>query len=111
MADDAHKPEWWRKARALEMAGRFAEAEETIRNGVPHLSFAYVTADLYRERMLRLMEARDDAGALDAFKRSRNFIHFYASLATSGGEGAALSAERDAFLTQLVASYGSNPSD
>lgn len=109
MDDDADKPDWWRKARKLEEAGKLEEAEETIRNGVPHLSFAYVIADLYRLRMSRLMDAGDDAGALEAFRKARSFIHFYASLATSGGEGAALSAERDVFLKQLVSTYGANP--
>jgi hypothetical protein len=105
----AEGPAWWQQALALERQDRFDEAEEAIRNGVPHLAFAHAIADMYRLRMLRLKGAGDAPGALDAFKRSSNYIFFYASQATSGGEGTALSAERDAFRAQLVAEYGSDP--
>jgi hypothetical protein len=111
MGEDADKPDWWCKARALEKEGRLEAAEDVIRDGIPHLHFAYATADFYQERMLRLMEAGDEAGALEAFRKSRGFIYFYASLATSGGEGAALSVERDAFLRGLIAAYGSDPGE
>lgn len=107
--DDASMPAWWLKARKLEAEDKLKEAEAVIRDGVPHLYFAHATADLYRLRMLRLKEAGDAAGAREAFDQSENFIYFMASLATSGGEGAALSYERDKFMTQLVAEYGSDP--
>lgn len=102
-------PAWWHEAVALEQQDRFAEAEQLIREAVPHLAFAYAIADMYRLRMLRLKAAGDAAGALDAFTRSSTFIFTYAGMATSGGEGAALSEERDAFRAQLVAEYGSDP--
>jgi hypothetical protein len=109
MSDDASMPDWWRKARAFEAQDELKAAENAIRDGVPSLHFAYATADLYQQRMLRMMQAGDKDGALSAFLKAREFIFFYASMATSGGEGAALSGERDAFLKQLIAAYGSDP--
>ena len=104
-------PAWWLQALALEAGNKLEAAEEHIRNSCPHLGFAYATADMYRLRMLRLKQAGDTQGALEAFKKADSFIQFYSSLATSGGEGAALSAERDRFRAQLVASYGSDPEE
>lgn len=77
----------------------------------PHAAIvlACATADMYRLRKLRLKAAGDDRGALDAFKKSSWFIFHYASLATSGGEGAALSDERDHFRARLVAEHGGDP--
>lgn len=102
-------PAWWNKAVALEGQDKLAEAEQVIRDGVPHLAFASAMADMYRLRMLRKKNAGDAPGALDAFKKSSEFIFMYAGMATSGGEGAALSLERDQFRAQLVAQYGSDP--
>ncbi len=103
------KPRWWHEALALEAENKLNAAEEHIRNGCPYLGYAYSTAEMYRLRMLRLMEAGDKRGALEAFKKSSGFIRHYASMATSGGEGAALSVERDQFRAQLIADYGSDP--
>jgi hypothetical protein len=102
-------PAWWHQALALESQNQLEAAERTIREGCPYLGYAHATADLYRLRMLRLKEAGDQAGALAAFKKSSDFIFHYASMATSGGEGAALSYERDQFRAKLVAEYGSDP--
>lgn len=107
--EDEGKPAWWQKARRLEADDKLEAAEAAIRDGVPHLYFASATADLYRLRMLRKKQAGDAAGALAAFEKSESFIYFMASLATSGGEGAALSWERDKFMKQLIAEYGSDP--
>lgn len=107
--NDATLPAWWQKAVALELRGDLAAAEKTIRDGVPSLHFAHATADLYKRRMLRLKAAGDERGALAAFRKSRDFIRDYASYATSGSEGAALSDERDEFLRGLVAAFGRDP--
>ena len=106
---DDGQPAWQQKAASLEAAGELEEAERVIRDGCPHLSFACITAEMYLHRMVRLKEAGDAAGALTAFRKAVSFIHLYASLATSGGEGMALSAERDSFRRRLVATYGSDP--
>ena len=107
--EDEGKPAWWQKARKLEAEDTLEAAEAVIKDGVPNLYFASATADLYRLRMLRMKAAGDAAGAREAFDKSEHFIWFMASLATSGGEGAALSWERDRFMKQLVAEYGSDP--
>lgn len=104
MSED--KPDWLRRACALEAEGRFEDAENAIRNAVPHLSFAYVIAEMYRDRMLRLNAAGDVDGARDAHRRARSWAVFYASQATSGGEGLALSVERDEFLRALGPEHG-----
>jgi hypothetical protein len=104
-------PLWWQKALELEAMNRLDDAEAMIRNGCPHLSFAYIIADLYRQRMVRLQTAGDHVGASAAFHKSRDFIYFYASMATSGGEGTVLSAERDEFYAQLIVLYQGDVQD
>lgn len=104
-------PDWWRQALALEAENRLAEAEAAISNACPHIGCAASTAELYRRRMLRLKQAGDEAGALAAFQNSSQWISFYASQATSGGEGAALSLQRDEFHARLVQEFGRDPGD
>lgn len=96
---------WWERALAFERANRTDDAELVIRNAVPHLSFASQTAELYAVRMRRLQAAGEHDAASIAFNAAKRWITFYASLATSGGEGAALSVERDQFLTALRAEH------
>lgn len=99
-------PAWWHQALALEGSDRLPEAERLIKDSVPNLHFAAVTADLYRQRMLRLKEAGDALGAESAYRKADDWIGFYASQATSGGEGTALSQERDAFRAELIQQFG-----
>ena len=103
------RPRWWHEALALEANDDLEAAEKHIHDQCQHLGFAASTAEMYRLRMLRLKARGDERGALEAFKKSSDFIRSYASMATSGGEGAALSLERDQFRAQLVAEYGSDP--
>jgi len=103
------KPIWWEQALAMEANDQLDEAEAHIRSNCPYIGFAYSTAEMYRQRMNRLQEQGDSEGALKAFLKSSDFIWRYASMATSGGEGAALSLQRDEFRAQLVAAYGSDP--
>lgn len=98
-------PAWWLKAQALDAKDKLEEAEQAILKAVDHLGAAASVAELYRQRMLRLMQAGDREGAQAAFKKADQWIHFYAGQATSGGEGAALSRERDAFLNQLQGEF------
>jgi hypothetical protein len=95
------KPEWWNRARRLELANKLKEAEQAIKDGVPHAAFCLLPADLYRRRMNRLAKAGDADGAQHARKEAIDWIYFYASQATSGGEGAAFSGERDRFMAEL----------
>lgn len=103
MSPDA--PAWHRRASELERAGQIEEAEQLIRESVPHIAFAAVTAELHADRMRRLRAAGDHEGAARALADAQRWITFYASLATSGGEGVALSAERDRFLAALPDAY------
>lgn len=100
-----NEPKWLIEARTLEEQGKFEAMQEKVRDAIDHLSFAAVIAGIYRDRMLRLQQAGDSAGAADAYERASNHIYFYASMATSGGEGTALSAERDEFLRELRSLY------
>ena len=97
----ANWKDWAERAAALEKEDRVIEAEEAIREGVPHQGFAIMIAEMYRKRMLRLRSAGDPTGAADARQKAADWAYFYASQATSGGEGMALSAERDEFLSTL----------
>lgn len=103
-ADDDDGPSWWRRARALERAGRLEEAEEAITSSVPRIGASASVAQLYADRMARLAAAGDHEGAAAAYEKARGWIAFYAGSATSGGEGAALSQERDELLASLEAS-------
>lgn len=105
----SHESEWWRSAVALESQDRLEEAEKVINEAVLHLGAAASVAELYALRMDRMLQAQDTVGALDAFRRADRWIAFYAAQATSGGEGAALSRERDQFRRSLVASLGYDP--
>ncbi len=109
MQDDSHQPDWWRQARALEQEGKLEAAERTITEAVNHIGAAASVAELYAQRMRRLAEAGDEAGARAAGDKAEAWIRWYASLATSGGEGAALSLERDAFLAGMGRLPGADP--
>jgi hypothetical protein len=102
-------PDWLEMAAQLEQQNRVQEAEAVIRNAIPHLAFALVTAQMHRSRMLRMKQSGNAVGALAAFREASRWIYFYAGQATSGGEGIALSKERDEFLASLAADYGSDP--
>lgn len=99
--DDANLPAWWRSAVALERAGDLEAAERTILAAVDHIGASATVAELYAQRMERLARAGDEAGSRDAGDRAEAWIRSYASQATSGGEGAALSMERDDFLARI----------
>ena len=94
-------PGWLVRGRALERAGEFKEMEQLLKDSIPYQAFAIEIASLYRERWQRLKSEGDEAGAKDARQRSADWAWFYASQATSGGEGAALSWERNRFLKTL----------
>jgi hypothetical protein len=93
-------PAWMRRAFQLEHEDRLKEAEQEIHDQIPSLHFAIATAEMYRQRWLRLRES-DPAKAAEARQLAADWAYRYASYATSGGEGAALSYERDKFLRQL----------
>lgn len=96
-----HGPDWWMAALLMERADRLAEAEQCITDAVDHIGAALQVAELYRQRMLRLQDDGQPGEALKARGAAIRWAEHYAASATSGGEGAALSRERDAFIAQL----------
>lgn len=93
--------DWFEKATALEKEDRLIEAEDAIREGVPHEGFAITMAEMYRKRMLRLATQGDHSCAAQARQKASDWAYFYASQATSGAEGLARAAQRDEFLSTL----------
>jgi hypothetical protein len=100
VVDNVHG-DWRVYARALAEAGRVAEAEAVIMQHVDHIGAYAAIAQMHAARKHRLIAAGDTAGAAAAHEAARDWIYRYAGSATSGGEGIALSAERDQFLQQL----------
>ena len=94
-------PDWYHKARALELEDRLPEMEELVKKAVPSLHSAIAIAGLYRNRWLRLRQAGETEKASEARQEAVDHAYDFASYATSGGEGAALSLARDEFLKTL----------
>ena len=97
----AGQPDWWRDAVLHERADRLEEAEQAILTAVDHIGAYSSVAHLYEERCARLARAGRDADAASARDRAIHWLYAYAGSATSGGEGAALSLERDQRIAAL----------
>ena len=91
----AGMPDWWRDAVVQERADQLEEAEQTILTSVDHIGAYSSVAHLYEDRYARLLRAGRHDEAMTARSRAIDWLHRYAGSATSGGEGAALSLERD----------------
>ncbi|MBI5258843.1 MAG: hypothetical protein HY855_20220 [Burkholderiales bacterium] len=98
---DASQPAWACQAYALEAADRLDEAEQAMLEGCDQLGVLMSIAVMYGARMRRLAAAGDATGAAEARARAQRWAWQYAAGATSGGEGVALSRERDAFIASL----------
>jgi len=92
---------YMRKALALERENQLDEAEQCIAAAIASQHFALEKAEMYRLRRLRLLSEDKFEEAREAWRKSADWAFFFASQATSGGEGAALSRERDQFLRRL----------
>ncbi len=99
--DEDPRPDWARRADALEAEGRLDDAEQAMRDGCDHLGVLISIAQMHAEHMVRLATAGDIAGAAEVRERAESWAWRYAAGATSGGEGEALSLERDAFIDAL----------
>ena len=97
----AGMPDWWREAVLLERADRVEEAEQRIQRALDHIGVYSSLANLHEGRSARLSREGRDADAAAARDRAIHWLHVYASSATSGGEGAALSHERDQRIAAL----------
>lgn len=93
--------DWWHAALALEQAGQLHEAEQTILRAVNQQGACLCVAQLYIERHHRLSALGDTDGAALAGTAASRWAHAHAASATSGGEGLALSRERDALLARI----------
>ena len=94
--------EAWERAVELERGDRCEEAERVLRGAMDSLMQVSQVAHLYELRMVRLLASGDRAGAEAACAASNRWMQIMASGATSGGEGAALSAEADAHERRLA---------
>ena len=94
-------PAWWTAAEALEAEGRTDEAVALVDRECKFQGALLSQAELWARAMRRALEAGDRSAARTAWEKSSNLAYAYAASATSGGEGTALSKERDAFLARL----------
>jgi hypothetical protein len=98
----AGQPDWWRVAVTHERADRLEEAEQVILQSLDHIGVYSSLAYLYEERYARLLRSgAPNAEAEKAKARAIHWLYAYAGSATSGGEGAALSYERDQRIAAL----------
>ena len=95
------QPDWWRDAVLLERSEKLEEAEQTILKALDHIGVYSSLAYLYELRCARLAGEGKDEAAEAARKRAIHWLYVYAGSATSGGEGAALSLERDQRIAAL----------
>lgn len=102
------EPVWWTEAQRLEQAGHVEAAEQLILKSLDHLGAYSQVAHLHELRGRRLADSGDTTGAQVAFEASGSWMDTMAGGATSGGEGAALSLQRDQHRARLgLPRYGS----
>jgi hypothetical protein len=99
----------WRAARNTEGPDRLEDAEQHLLKEIPHIGAAASIAEMYAQRMRAFQMEGNEVRAIAAFKLADQWMATYASWATSGGEGAALSYERDQFHDALVKEFGYDP--
>lgn len=98
-------------AQSLEGPDRLEAMEEAMRKAIPHIGVAASIAEQYAERMRAFQRAGNEPRASAAFALAVQWMGTYAGWATSGGEGAALSYERDQFRAKLVREFGYDPTE
>ncbi len=109
--DPINKTAWARVAQTTEGPDRLEAMEEELRREINHIGVAASIAEIYAERMRAFQRAGNKPRAIAAFKLAVDWMANYASWATSGGEGAALSYERDQFRKALALEFGYDPTD
>lgn len=102
---------WARMAQSTEGPDRLEQVEREMQAAIDHIGVAASIAEIYAERMRAFQRAGDEPRAIAAFKLAVQWMGSYASSATSGGEGAALSYERDQFCAELAREFGYDPTD
>jgi len=102
---------WKRAAQSTEGPDQLEAMEEEMRKAIPHIGVAASIAELYAERMRAFQRAGNEPRAIAAFKLAVDWMGTYAGWATSGGEGEALSYERDQFRAALAREFGYDPTE
>ena len=82
-----------------------------MRRAINHIGVAASIAEMYAQRMRVFQRAGNEARAIAAFRLAVDWMDNYASWATSGGEGAALSYERGQFRAALAREFGYDPTE
>lgn len=100
---------WARAAQSTDGPDRLEAVEKEMLAAINHIGVAGSIAEIYAERMRAFQRAGNEPRAVAAFKLAMQWMYSYASSATSGGEGAALSYERDRFREALVREFGYDP--
>jgi hypothetical protein len=94
-------PDWWQDAVRLERLDDLKAAEDRILKAIDHLGVYSQIAHLYELRGNRLRAQGDATGAKTAYATSCEWMDRMAAGATSGGEGVALSLQRDEHRARL----------
>jgi hypothetical protein len=102
---------WARAAQSTDGPDRLEAIEEEMRRSIDHIGVAASIAEMYAQRMRAFQRAGNEPRAIAAFKLAVDWMGTYASWATSGGEGAALSYERDQFRAALAIEFGYDPTE
>lgn len=98
-------------AQSTEGPDRLEAMEKALLASIDHIGVASSIADLYAQRMRAFQRAGNEPRAIAAFRLAVQWMGTYAGWATSGGEGAALSYERDQFYAALVREFGYDPTE
>lgn len=102
---------WARAAQTTDGPDRLENVEKEMLAAINHIGVAASIAEIYAERMRAFQRAGNEPRAIAAFKLAVDWMCNYASWATSGGEGEALSYERDQFRKALALEFGYDPTD
>ena len=106
-----NKTGWARAAQSTDGPDRLEAVEKEMLASINRIGVAASIAEIYAERMRAFQRAGNEKRAIAAFKLAVDWMGNYASSATSGGEGAALSYERDQFQAALAREFGYDPTD
>ncbi len=102
---------WARAAQSTDGPDRLEAVEMEMLAAIDHIGVAGSIAEIYAERMRAFQRAGNEPRAIAALKLAMQWMYSYASSATSGGEGAALSYECDQFREALAREFGYDPTD
>lgn len=106
-----NKSGWARAGNGTDGPDRLEALEKEMLRSIDHIGVAASIAEIYAGRMRAFQRAGNEPRAIAAFKLAVDWMDRYASSATSGGEGAALSHESDQFRAALTREFGYDPTD